>query len=159
LYLVVGRFDDGRVGEVFVCGSKEGDLTRALLDSLATSISIGLQYGVPLEVLATKLVGHSGGPCGGTFGDPDVPMAKSILDYLGQKLLAIAGSPGEKAPGLPQDEPAAQEAPRHPLGFRTPQAGSQGPANRRLCDSCGSYNAIPNGKCVQCPDCFTSSCG
>lgn len=80
-YLTVGLYPDGTPGEIFIVMSKEGSVVSGLMDSFATSISLALQYGVPLRTLVEKFMHTRFEPSGFT-GNPDIPMAKSIMDYL-----------------------------------------------------------------------------
>ena len=80
-FITAGLYDDGTPGEVFVTMSKEGSVISGLIDSFATSISIGLQYGVPLEVLVNKFVHMRFEPSGYTT-NPQIRIAKSITDYI-----------------------------------------------------------------------------
>jgi ribonucleoside-diphosphate reductase alpha chain len=80
-YVTVGLYEDGQPGEVFISLSKEGSSLAGLMDSFATAISIGLQYGVPLKVLVNKFVHARYEPSGPTQ-NPNIPQAKSIVDYI-----------------------------------------------------------------------------
>src|SRR5262249_50989578 len=80
-YITVGMYDDGQPGEIFITMSKEGSTISGLMDSFATAISMALQYGVPLKVLVDKFSHMRFEPSGFTK-NPDVPFAKSIMDYI-----------------------------------------------------------------------------
>lgn len=80
-YVTVGLYDDGKPGEIFITINKEGSVISGLMDSFATSISIGLQYGVPLNVLVNKFVHMRFEPSGYT-NNPNIRIAKSIVDYI-----------------------------------------------------------------------------
>jgi ribonucleoside-diphosphate reductase alpha chain len=80
-YLTVGLYDDGAPGEIFVHMSKEGSSISGLIDAFATAVSIGLQYGVPLDNLIEKFKYSRFEPSGFT-GNADVPMATSVVDYI-----------------------------------------------------------------------------
>ncbi len=80
-YVNVGFYPDGRPGELFITMAKEGSTIGGLMDVLGTSISIGLQYGVPLEVFVNKFA-HSRFEPAGFTRNPDIPIAKSIADYI-----------------------------------------------------------------------------
>ena len=92
-YITAGLYDDGSPGEIFVTMAKEGSVISGLMDSFATSISIGLQYGVPLEVLVNKFVHMRFEPSGYT-NNPQIRIAKSITDYI-FRWLAIKFLPRE----------------------------------------------------------------
>lgn len=80
-YLIVGFYDDGRPGEVFLKVAKEGSTLGGLMDGIGVLTSLGLQYGVPLEVMARKLKHTQFEPSGFTK-NPDIKEASSILDYI-----------------------------------------------------------------------------
>jgi ribonucleoside-diphosphate reductase alpha chain len=80
-YITVGMYEDGNPGEIFVVMSKEGSVVSGMMDGFATAISLALQYGVPLRVLANKFCHTRFEPSGFT-NNPEVPIAKSILDYM-----------------------------------------------------------------------------
>jgi len=80
-YITVGLYEDGAPGELFITMSKEGSVISGLMDSFATSISIGLQYGVPLKTLVNRFVHTRFEPSGFT-NNPNIRIAKSIVDYL-----------------------------------------------------------------------------
>src|SRR5262249_52169971 len=80
-YINAGFYPDGRLGELFIMMAKEGSRIGGLMDVLGTSFSIGLQYGVPLEVFVNKFA-HSRFEPAGFTKNPDIPIAKSIADYI-----------------------------------------------------------------------------
>lgn len=80
-YLIVGLYDDGRPGEVFLKVAKEGSTLGGLMDGIGVLTSLGLQYGVPLEVMAKKLKNTQFEPNGFTK-NADIKEASSILDYV-----------------------------------------------------------------------------
>ena len=112
-YINVGFYPDGRPGELFITMAKEGSTIGGLMDVLGTSISIGLQYGVPLEVFVNKFA-HSRFEPAGFTKNPDIPIAKSIADYifrwLGMEFIEgyrEANSPNRSAVE-PAEEPESQ---------------------------------------------------
>jgi ribonucleoside-diphosphate reductase alpha chain len=80
-YLIVGLYEDGRPGELFITMAKEGSTIGGLMDSLGTAISVALQYGVPIESLVTKFAHQRFEPMGMT-ANRDIPFAKSLVDYI-----------------------------------------------------------------------------
>ena len=90
-YLTVGLYEDGTPGEIFLKMAKEGSTISGLMDSFATAVSVALQYGVPLKDLVNKFSHIRFEPAGFT-GNPEIPMAKSLVDYvfryLGSKFLS-----------------------------------------------------------------------
>jgi ribonucleoside-diphosphate reductase alpha chain len=152
-YITVGLYEDGTPGEVFISMAKEGSTISGLMDTLATSISYGLQYGVPLKFFVDKFSHVRFEPSGWT-GNPQVPYAKSIIDYifrwLGARFLGIteATEAGENSKLRPT-EPDPQTA----LPFDA-SVVSDAP----LCSECGSF-MTRNGSCYKCENCGgTSGC-
>ncbi len=151
-YITVGLYEDGTPGEVFISMAKEGSTISGLMDTLATSISYGLQYGVPLKFFVDKFSHVRFEPSGWT-GNQQVPYAKSIIDYifrwlgarfLGSTELNEAGD----TPKLRPTEPEPQQA--------LPFDASTGDAP--LCSECGSI-MTRNGSCYKCENCGgTSGC-
>ncbi|MBN2087046.1 vitamin B12-dependent ribonucleotide reductase [Candidatus Peregrinibacteria bacterium] len=84
-YFTVGLYDDGTPGEFFIKMSKEGSTLSGIMDSLALSVSLNLQYGVPLEVLISKFT-HSRFEPSGMTSNNEIPIVKSIMDYIGRWL-------------------------------------------------------------------------
>ncbi len=84
-YVHVGMYEDGAPGEIFIKMSKEGSTLSGVMDTLALSLSMNLQYGVPLDVLCEKLVHTRFEPMGMT-ANKEIPMVKSVMDYLGRWL-------------------------------------------------------------------------
>ncbi len=80
-YITVGMYEDGKPGEVFLVMAKEGSTVSGLMDGFATSLSLALQYGVPLEALVDKF-SHTRYEPSGFTKNPDIPYAKSITDYI-----------------------------------------------------------------------------
>lgn len=133
LFLRTGEYTDGTLGEVFIGLHKEGAAFRGLMDSFAIAVSLGLQHGVKLEQFVEAFTFTRFGPAGAVEGDPAVPRATSLLDYvfrhlavnyLGQTDLAPAEDESfdtlgdgvrDRAPLLPLDLPLESgrtEAPR-----------------------------------------------
>ena len=84
-YITVGMYEDGRPGEVFIKMSKEGSTLSGVMDGLAVTLSIGLQYGVPLKVLVDKFINTRFEPSGFTENS-EIRFATSVLDYVGRWL-------------------------------------------------------------------------
>ncbi|MBI1371712.1 MAG: adenosylcobalamin-dependent ribonucleoside-diphosphate reductase [Phycisphaera sp.] len=103
-YLTVGLYEDGNPGEVFITMAKEGSTIGGLMDSLGTAISVALQYGVPIESLVNKFSHQRFEPSGMT-GNPDIPIAKSLVDYIFRwmGMEFIAGYRQANAPKRPDD--------------------------------------------------------
>ncbi|HAH04409.1 MAG: Ribonucleoside-diphosphate reductase, adenosylcobalamin-dependent [Parcubacteria group bacterium GW2011_GWA2_43_17] len=92
-YITVGLYENGNPGELFITMSKEGSVISGLMDSFATSISIGLQYGVPLKTLVNRFIHTRFEPSGFT-NNPNIRIAKSIVDYI-FRWLALKFLPAE----------------------------------------------------------------
>ena len=86
VYLHIGEYDDGRVGEIFIDTNKEGELVRSLMNNFAIAISLGLQYGVPLEEYVDAFINTKFEPSGKVKGNDRILSASSILDYLYREL-------------------------------------------------------------------------
>jgi ribonucleoside-diphosphate reductase alpha chain len=108
-YVTVGFYPDGRPGEVFITMAKEGSTIGGLMDVVGTSISIGLQYGVPLEVFVNKFA-HSRFEPAGFTKNPDIPIAKSVTDYI-FRWLGIEFIPGYREANTPQRPSVAEDTP------------------------------------------------
>ncbi len=93
--MTVGLFEDGKPGEIFLRMSKEGSTISGLMDAFATAISLTLQYGVPLEALVNKFTHVRFEPSGFTK-NPEVPIAKSLIDYIFKWLASKFMSAEEK---------------------------------------------------------------
>jgi ribonucleoside-diphosphate reductase alpha chain len=107
-YINVGFYPDGRPGELFITMAKEGSTIGGLMDVLGTAISIGLQYGVPLEVFVNKFA-HSRFEPAGFTKNPDIPIAKSIADYI-FRWLGMEFIPGYREANAPK-RPASEVEP------------------------------------------------
>ena len=86
VYLHTGEYDDGKIGEIFIDTSKEGELVKALMNNFAIAISLGLQYGVPLEEYVSAYVETKFEPSGKVHGNDRILSATSILDYIFREL-------------------------------------------------------------------------
>ncbi len=86
VYLHTGEYEDGKIGEIFIDTSKEGELVKALMNNFAIAISLGLQYGVPLDEYISAFVGTKFEPSGNVQGNDRILSASSILDYIFREL-------------------------------------------------------------------------
>ncbi len=155
-YITVGMYDDGRPGEIFIKMSKEGSTLSGVMDGLALSMSIGLQYGVPLKALVDKLINIRFEPSGFT-SNPQIRMVTSVLDYIGRWLggkfisaeyLKLNGETTTAAPADP------------PLMTRSTEAIAARPRDEYegapTCSECGML-MVPNGSCYKCENCGSTS--
>ena len=86
VYLHTGEYEDGKIGEIFIDTSKEGELVKALMNNFAIAISLGLQYGVPLDEFINAYVGTKFEPSGKVHGNDRILSATSMLDYIFREL-------------------------------------------------------------------------
>ncbi|HYC00039.1 MAG TPA: vitamin B12-dependent ribonucleotide reductase [Candidatus Limnocylindrales bacterium] len=162
-YIHVGFFEDGTPGEIFIKMAKEGSTISGLMDTIATLTSLSLQYGVPLEALVNKFAHVRFEPSGFTK-NPDIPVAKSLTDYifrfLGSRFL------GEnKVEATVVTESGEVKAPSGRPELKVVEGGQGRPTDLFLsqsdaptCSDCGSI-MIRNGACYKCHNCgATSGC-
>ena len=162
-YLTVGMYEDGQPGELFCVMAKEGSVVSGLMDSFATAISLSLQYGVPLKVLADKF-SHTRFEPSGFTGNPNIPIAKSITDYI-FRWLALKFLPREDIPESMKAHPAEQDANRRE-GKGTSEERKALPSSAREaflnqedappCHTCGAI-MVRNGACYRCANCGSTS--
>jgi ribonucleoside-diphosphate reductase alpha chain len=164
-YLTVGMYPDGRAGEIFIKMSKEGSTLSGVMDGLALTISLGLQYGVPLKVFVDKLVNTRFEPSG-ISANPNIRFATSVLDYIARWLggrfisadyLKLNGMPPAEgtiiARGLPAGVPMSVP-PRTSEPLNTsPRDTHEGAPT---CSECGML-MVPNGACFKCENCGSTS--
>ena len=86
VYLHTGEYDDGKIGEIFIDTNKEGELVKAMMNNFAIAISLGLQYGVPLEEYVDAFIDTKFEPSGKVMGNDRILSASSILDYVFREL-------------------------------------------------------------------------
>lgn len=178
-FITVGLYNDGTPGEIFITMSKEGSTLSGLLDSFATSVSIGLQYGVPLKKLVNNFAHVRYEPSGFT-NNPNIRMAKSITDYI-FRWLALKFLPSEdrQALGLKVDdelvptsdhggamleEPSEEEKQASLLDLQKASENSSdkltsmfdNQSDAPLCDTCGSI-MVRNAACYKCLNCGNTS--
>jgi ribonucleoside-diphosphate reductase alpha chain len=174
-YVTVGMYEDGRPGEVFIKMSKEGSTLSGVMDGLALTLSMGLQYGVPLKVLVDKLVNTRFEPSGIT-SNPNIRFVSSVLDYLARWLggrfisadylklnggaptepAAVASAVTSSAP--PATSPAIMAMAS--VARHADVSGAHSPSNAHegapTCSECGML-MVPNGACYKCENCGSTS--
>ncbi|MFH1067202.1 MAG: vitamin B12-dependent ribonucleotide reductase [bacterium] len=176
-YLTVGMYEDKTPGELFVTMAKEGSTIGGLVDTIGTLVSLSLQYGVPLEVMIKKF-SHARFEPSGFTKNPDIPIAKSIVDYIfrwmGIQFIAgyrEANSPQSAQQELPFADLKAQEmrfvnktVPDLSLN-EDPRAVTQAITTNELtvrfrdgltCPECGSSKIKHTGSCATCLNCGAS---
>jgi len=167
-YMTAGMYPDDGVGEVFLKVSKQGSTVSGVMDALAIAVSIGLQYGVPLEAYVSKFINMRFEPLGMT-DDPDIRMAQSLVDYIFRRL-AIEFLPEEVRADLGirtteerKDEVAGKAQPQAATVEITPAPAGSGPAapsvkaaDAPYCYNCGNQMR-PAGSCFVCESCGSTS--
>src|SRR5450830_122454 len=170
-YIHVGVYDDGSAGDVFVDIAKEGTTLAGLMNAFMIAVSLGLQYGVPLEVFVSKYSHMRFHPAGDT-NDPDIRVAKSLPDYifrwLGKRFLSVDQ---QQELGILSPEVMARLAQAYTNGGTAGQGGDPAPAEalppgqKALfnnwedaieCARCGG-RMVRTGSCYTCRDCGTNT--
>jgi ribonucleoside-diphosphate reductase alpha chain len=171
-YITVGMYEDGAPGEIFITMSKEGSTISGLMDSFATAISLALQYGVPLKVLADKFSHARYEPSGFTI-NKDIPIAKSITDYI-FRWLALKFVPEDERPHIAAEENGgsvrSSEGQRMQVSLDSNVPDQKHTQEQRehlvfesqadapSCYECGSI-MVRSGSCYKCFNCgATSGC-
>jgi ribonucleoside-diphosphate reductase alpha chain len=168
-YITVGMYEDGRPGEIFIKMSKEGSTLSGVMDGLALTISLGLQYGVPLKVFVDKLLNTRFEPSGIT-SNANIRFATSVLDYIARWLGGkFISADYLKLNGAPVIENGAT----HPMAVspRVAAGVSMGSGANWTAEAARSVNAqegaptcsecgmlmVPNGACYKCENCGSTS--
>jgi ribonucleoside-diphosphate reductase alpha chain len=168
-YMTVGMYPDGRPGEIFIKMSKEGSTLSGVMDGLALTLSIGLQYGVPLKVLVDKLLNTRFEPSGIT-ANPNIRFATSVLDYIARWLggrfisadyLKLNGAAPAEGTVVAQASAAPAVAPQlAQTASRSADPVSSAPRDAHegapTCSECGML-MVPNGACYKCENCGSTS--
>jgi ribonucleoside-diphosphate reductase alpha chain len=155
-YITVGQYEDGSPGEIFLVMAKEGSVVSGLMDAFATSVSLALQYGVPLDALSNKFMHMRFEPSGFT-GNPEIPIAKSIMDYIFRWMDLRFG---EKVEAVSTETEAMVEPPK--LNTMDEDSVSREEtvfttqADAPPCTSCGSI-MVRSGACYKCFNCGSTS--
>jgi ribonucleoside-diphosphate reductase alpha chain len=164
-YITAGMYEDGRPAEIFIRMSKEGSTLSGVMDGLALTVSVGLQYGVPLKVFVDKLLNTRFEPAGIT-ANPNIRFASSLLDYIARWLggrfisseylkLNNASAGEQTAAAIP-----VRYMPAMPPAIRPTESSSSAPSNAHegapTCSECGML-MVPNGACYKCENCGSTS--
>jgi ribonucleoside-diphosphate reductase alpha chain len=157
-------YPDGAPGEIFLVMAKEGSTISGVMDSFATMASLALQYGVPLKVLVDKFSHVRFEPAGYT-GNPEIPIAKSIVDYIFRYLASkFLNAEEQQAAGVVRRDDAPLVL--APGAETKPASGARGvvpftfqsQADAPSCSECGAI-MVRNGSCYKCLNCGgTSGC-
>ncbi len=164
-YITVGQYDDGTPGEIFVKMSKQGSVVSGLMDSFAIAISMALQYGVPLNTLIDKF-SHSRFEPSGWTGNKDIPMAKSVVDYI-FRWMALRYMPRDMSAHYVsstdildlKDEDEDGTGTLFPVMLGQHGNGALGFDNQSdapPCPTCGEI-MVRNGACYKCMNCGSTS--
>ena len=163
-YITVGMYEDGRPGEIFIKMSKEGSTLSGVMDGLALTISLGLQYGVPLKVFVDKLVNTRFEPSGIT-ANPNIRFSTSVLDYIARWLGGkFISSDYLKLNGTTPAEghlvAHLGAMPQATAGTKMVKAAGTSPRDAHegapTCSECGML-MVPNGACYKCENCGSTS--
>ena len=166
-YFIVGQYDDGTPGELFISVSKQGSTLSGLMDSFAISVSHGLQYGVPLKSYVNKLRGTSFAPSGMT-DDSEIKTASSITDYIMRRLALDYLSFDDRLElGLAsiEDMPmfdtqttllASEPAVAPPAAVAAADKKLSGDSTAPLCYNCGNQTQR-SGSCYVCSSCGSTT--
>ncbi|HEX2386162.1 MAG TPA: vitamin B12-dependent ribonucleotide reductase, partial [Candidatus Binatia bacterium] len=155
-YITAGMYEDGQPGEIFIVMSKEGSTISGLMDSFATAISISLQYGVPLKALVDKFSHMRFEPSGFTK-NPNIPIAKSIMDYIFRWLATkfLDGDAQQEA-GVIRDngaEASAEPKAEHKTEHKVVQLAAVAPRGGAPVASISSVTSLYQQDAPPCPDC------
>ena len=165
-YIIVGMYEEGTPGEVFIKMAKEGSTLSGFMDGLALSISVGLQYGVPLKAIVDKLTNTRFEPSGFTE-NPAIRYSSSVLDYIARWLGGkfISSEYLKPRTSLNEEEVATHAGVASPVArpmTASPDLRTSSPlvlpGDAPSCLTCGML-MVPNGSCYKCVNCGgTSGC-
>jgi ribonucleoside-diphosphate reductase alpha chain len=152
-YITAGMYEDGQPGEIFITMSKEGSTISGLMDSFATAVSMALQYGVPLRVLVDKFSHMRFEPSGFTK-NPDIPMAKSIMDYIFRWLATkFLDGDAQQEVGIVRQEPEETPNQENSAGKKMMSISSQPLRGGAPVSSISSVTSLYQQDAPPCPDC------
>ena len=159
VYLRTGDYPDGQLGEIFLDLSKEGTLMRSMLNCFAVAVSLGLQYGVPLEEFVDVFTFTRFEPNGMVSGHDQIKMATSIIDLIFRDL-AISyldrtdlSHTGEKAAAVEKKKPVAKSKVKRNAYLEAKMKGYEGDP----CSECGAVTLVRNGACLKCESCGSTT--
>jgi len=152
-YITAGMYEDAQPGEIFITMSKEGSTISGLMDSFATAISMALQYGVPLRVLVDKFSHMRFEPSGFTK-NPDIPIAKSIMDYIFRWLASkFLDREAQQEVGIVKEEPEEVASKETAASKKVIPISSQAPRGGAPVASISSVTSLYQQDAPPCPDC------
>lgn len=156
IYLRTGEYVDGRLGEIFIDMHKEGASFRSLMHNFAMAISIGLQYGVPLEEYVEAFTFTRFEPSGPVEGNASVKVATSILDYIFRELAVNYLQRIDLAHNTPSDLSAdsiGEAVSKVMTAVRTSTLAKTKGYEGQACAECGNYTLVQNGDTAKCETC------
>jgi ribonucleoside-diphosphate reductase alpha chain len=151
VYLRTGEYEDGKLGEIFIDLDHGNETYRSIMDCFAISISLGLQYGVPLSEYVDKFTFTRFEPGGPVTGHPNVKMATSIVDYV----FRVLGMEYLGRTDFLQVKPASNSQRAETTGPDVEERLAGLSPDAPLCDSCG-YRTVRSGSCFRCLNCGNS---
>src|SRR3989454_8804833 len=163
-YITIGMYDDGRPGEVFIKMAKDGSTLSGVMDGLALTISLGLQYGVPLKVFVDKLLNTRFEPSGIT-ANPNIRFVSSVLDYIARWMggrfisadyLKLNGGAHAENAGATVPAPATLSARATIPASGYTSIPTHAHEGAPTCSECGML-MVPNGACYKCENCGSTS--
>jgi len=185
IYLRTGEYEDGRLGEIFVDMHKEGATFRSLMNNFAIAVSLGLQYGVPLDEYIKAFTFTRFEPAGSVIGNARIKNATSLIDYLFRELAITYAGRDDLAHVIPetngtglgggvaedkalpiQDVVKTSVLQMRVMGYSgnttvshaTQEARSWG-FDGSACPECGNFSLVRNGTCLKCVTCgATTGC-
>ena len=170
MFLTVGLYDDGKPGELFIIMNQQGSFAAGMADSFAKMVSIGLQYGVPIETMVSQLRHMRFQPMGFT-GDADITNASSISDFIAQWFDKMFLGDGLKAMRLPFDDSRGETKDPDAIENKAEENDDDNPTpaqnlfsenlgfSGEMCPDCGMAAMVQNGKCLKCVNCgATTGC-
>lgn len=179
MFIRTGEYNDGTLGEIFVDMHREGATFRSLMNCFSIAVSIGLQYGVPLEDYVNKFTFARFEPSGPVEGHPNIKSSTSIVDYIFRllgfeylnredlvhikpektstdKQLGASGAKTGTKPSMAPAEPAQQTTIAGEAGFK-PVSHTGMASDATPCSNCGSLDLVRNGTCFLCTNCGTTT--
>jgi ribonucleoside-diphosphate reductase alpha chain len=152
-YITAGMYEDAQPGEIFITMSKEGSTISGLMDSFATAISMALQYGVPLRVLVDKFSHMRFEPSGFTK-NPDIPIAKSIMDYIFRWLASkFLDRDAQQEVGIVKEESEEAASKETAASKKVIPISPQAPRGGAPVASISSVTSLYQQDAPPCPDC------
>ncbi|MCS6961160.1 MAG: adenosylcobalamin-dependent ribonucleoside-diphosphate reductase [Deltaproteobacteria bacterium] len=152
VYLRTGEYEDGKLGEIFIDLSKEGAALRSIMNHFAIAVSIGLQYGVPLEEYVDAFLYTKYEPSGPVVGSEHIKTATSISDYIFKELAVYYLNRKDL---IQSSSPTENRQKKTEIKHSSLNLGFEG----EPCPKCGNFTLIRSGLCVRCVTCgYSTGC-